>query len=137
MFSFPCLFLCFRYSCIFFKFFLDYFARFFLFETKTNSTIAKPVNFDTVFTRRTIDNIALFLWSIPSCFLIHFVFWKYECSIVWMFCLYFSLKSRDEAGEKEKHRKSKALPRNQCIIASQCTRISQSNYLLYPTYIII
>jgi hypothetical protein len=44
------------------SFFLDYFARFFLFETKTNSTNGKTVNFYTVFTRRTIDNIALFLW---------------------------------------------------------------------------
>jgi hypothetical protein len=70
MFIFCCLFLCFWYSCIFFKFFLDYFARFYLFETKTNSTSAKPANFYTVFTRRTTDNIALFLRSIPSCFLI-------------------------------------------------------------------
>ena len=51
-----------------------YFARFSLFETKTNSTNAKLVNFYTVFTSTTIDSIALFLSSIPSCFLIHFVF---------------------------------------------------------------
>jgi hypothetical protein len=42
-------------------------------DKNINSTNAKPVNF-TIFTRRTIDKIALFLWYIPSCFLINFVF---------------------------------------------------------------
>jgi hypothetical protein len=56
------------------SFFSTILHAFFLFETKTDSTNAKQINFYTVFTRRTIDNIALFLWSIPSCFLINFVF---------------------------------------------------------------
>jgi hypothetical protein len=74
-FSFCCLSLCLCYSWVVFKIFLCYFARFCpkLVETKTNSTNAKPVTF-TVFTRWTTDKIALFLWSIPSSFLINFVF---------------------------------------------------------------
>ena len=58
-----------------FKVFLGYFAPQTCGDkiTKTNSTNAKPVNF-TIFTRTTIHKIALFLWSIPSCFLINFVF---------------------------------------------------------------
>ena len=46
----------------------------FSFRKKIRRMPCKPVNLYTVSTRRTIDNIALFLWSIPSCFLIHFVF---------------------------------------------------------------
>ena len=37
----------------------------------------------------------------------------------------------------ENRERAKQCHRSQCIIASQCTRISQSNCLLYHTYIII
>jgi hypothetical protein len=39
--------------------------------------------------------------------------------------------------KKERHRRASNCHGTQYIIASQCTRISQSNCLSYPTYVII
>ena len=107
-----------------FKFFLDYFARFFSFrirfefETKTNSTNANSVNFYTVF---------LFLWSIPSCFL------YFKCSIVLF--IFLAKKQRWSGGKTQKEQStatehSALLRHNACALANQ-------NCLLYPTYIVI
>ena len=128
MFSFCCLFsVFFGVPVSFSSFFLCYFERFCPkpVETTTNSTDAKPVNFEL----RTIEKLLCSFWSIPSSFLINFRILK-----ALQFCVYFWLKSSDEAGGGDRER-AKQCHRSQCIIASQ--RTSQSNCLLYNyTYII-
>jgi hypothetical protein len=71
--------------------------------------------------------IDLFHWSIPAAYIFYF-----KSSIV----LFISLakKERWSGGGTERARHCNG---TQCIIVSQCTHISQSNCLLYPTHIII
>ena len=89
--------------------------------SKTNSMNAKPVNFISVFLRRTIDKITLFLLESSIVF---FIFW---------------LKTEANGGKlthwKSNWQQSCGL---QCIIGSQCHKyISQTNCLLHATCIII
>jgi hypothetical protein len=85
---------------------------------KTNSTDAKQINF-TIFTRRTIR---------INCFV----------PLVYFFLLSdkFFQKAEMKRGGKTQKEQDSATDHSEFNIASQCSRISQSNCLLYPTYII-
>jgi hypothetical protein len=119
----------FGFPVSFSSFFLDYFVRIYPkpVETTTNSTNAKLVNF----TRKTIENcfvpsVYSFLLSGKFCILKALVFFIFLAKKKW-----WSGKNRERLKEQGSGHRS------QCIIASQCTHISQLNRLLYPTYIII
>jgi hypothetical protein len=112
------------------KFFLGYFARFSpkLVETKTNSRNAKPIHF----TGRTADKIALFLWSIPSCFLLNFVFLK-RYGFVYSFEFWF--KSRDEAGGGTQKEQLGSVTDHSVLLHFKNARALANQIACYKTYI--